>query len=313
MSKKLTIANDPLAFLGQDEVVTLLIDEIEVEEQVRKEFGLAEINELADSIKQVGIINPPVIRIKDGHYIMLDGERRLKACKLLGMDKILCSIKEIKDEDVRVAQMIANIHRKDLTDVELYYGLKLYQDEGLSIRDLVERTGMKKGRIEELLKARKFEDKLKDLPPGDAGNKEFRKLAASEGITDPAIKAEVQSNVGNFSRTGIDKIKKNSKPQKANKNKTKKESSEIRTPEGGEVNQDGKSGNQDGTGSFRPKNPRDIEIIEKIDGSMKLFNDSHISIKLQMTEDADGYHLNIRVGAPATAEQIVDAINKIFN
>ena len=56
MSKKLTIANDPLAFLGQDEVVTLLIDEIEVEEQVRKEFGIAEIQELADSIKQVGII-----------------------------------------------------------------------------------------------------------------------------------------------------------------------------------------------------------------------------------------------------------------
>lgn len=321
MSRKLSIGDDPLEFLGGNEAITLPIDDIVVEEQVRREFGDEEIEALAESIKQVGLINPPVVRRKGMAYVIIDGERRLKACKLLGVDSVLCSIKDIKDEDIHGAQIIANVHRKDLTLIELYYGLKLYQDKGMSMRDIVVKTGIKKNLVEEILKGRKFEDKLKDLPSGEEGNKEFRKLAAAEGIIDPVKKNEVQSNPGNFTRSGIDKIKKNSKPQKVNKNKDKKGLSEFRTAEGGGDNTAGKSEtqppasgkNQEPPADLKPKNPRDIAAIEAINKSMKIFNDAHVSIKLKMAEDADGYHLNVRVATPATAEQIVDAIGKIFN
>lgn len=312
MSRKLSIGDDPLEFLGGNEAITLPIDDIVVEEQVRREFGDEEIEALAESIKQVGLINPPVVRRKGMAYIIIDGERRLRACKLLGVDSVLCSIKDIKDEDIHGAQIIANVHRKDLTLIELYYGLKLYQDKGMSIRDIVVKTGIKKNLVEEILKARKFEDKLKDLPSGEEGNKEFRKLAAAEGIIDPVKKDEVQSNPGNFTRSGIDKIKKNSKPQKANKNK-KKAVGEDNTAGKSETQPPASGKNQEPPADFRPKNPRDIAAIEAINKSMKIFNDAHVSIKLKMAEDADGYHLNVRVATPATAEQIVDAIGKIFN
>ena len=231
MSKKLSIMNDPLSFIGGNEAVTLSIDDIVVEEQVRKDFGENEISELAESIKQVGIINPPVVRKKDGSYVIIDGERRLRACKLLGMDKVLCSVKDIKEEDIHAAQIIANVHRKDLTDVELYYGFKLYQDQGLSLRDIVAKTGVNKAKVEEILKGRDFEENLKTLSAGEEGNKEFRKLAETTGIADPEKKAEVRANIDKFSRSDIKKIKNNSKPRKSNKNKAKKEVSEIRTPD----------------------------------------------------------------------------------
>ena len=241
MSKKLFIKDDPLSFLGGNEAVTLSIDEIVVEEQVRKEFDEETIKELAESIKSVGLINPPVVRREKGSYIILDGERRLRACKLLGKESILCSVMEIKEEDVPGAQIIANVHRKDLTDVELYYGLKLYQDKGLSIRDIATMTGMKRARVEELLKARNFSDKLKDLEPGEEGNKKFRKLAELEGIADPEKKAAAQANVDNLSRSDIKKIKNKSKPRNTNKNKGNKGVSEIRTHEkGGENSESGK-------------------------------------------------------------------------
>ena len=229
MSKKLVIKDDPLSFLGGGEAVTLSIDEIVVEEQVRKEFGEEAIKELAESIKSVGLINPPVVRREKGSYIIIDGERRLRACKLLGKESILCSVMEIKEEDVPGAQIIANVHRKDLTDVELYYGLKLYQDKGLSIRDIATMTGMNRNRVEELLKAQNFSDKLKDLKPGEEGNKKFRKLAELEGIVDPEKKAAAQANVDNLSRSDIKKIKNKSKPRKTKKNKGNKDVSEIQT------------------------------------------------------------------------------------
>ncbi len=244
MSKKLFIKDDPLSFLGAGEAVTLSIDEIVVEEQVRKEFDEEAIKELAESIKSVGLINPPVVRREKGSYIILDGERRLMACKLLGKESILCSVMEIKEEDVPGAQIIANVHRKDLTDVELYYGLKLYQDKGLSIRDIATMTGMKRARVEELLKARNFSDKLKDLEPGEEGNKKFRKLAELEGIADPEKKAAAQANVDNLSRSDIKKIKNKSKPSKTKKNKGNKEVSEIQTHEKGEENSESGKGNQ---------------------------------------------------------------------
>ncbi|MCL4497067.1 MAG: ParB/RepB/Spo0J family partition protein [Deltaproteobacteria bacterium] len=244
MSKKLFIKDDPLSFLGGNEAVTLSIDEIVVEEQVRKEFDEETIKELAESIKSVGLINPPVVRREKGSYIILDGERRLRACKLLGKESILCSVMEIKEEDVPGAQIIANVHRKDLTDVELYYGLKLYQDKGLSIRDIATMTGMKRARVEELLKARNFSDKLKDLEPGEEGNKKFRKLAELEGIADPEKKAAAQANVDNLSRSDIKKIKNKSKPRNTNKNKGNKGVSEIRTHEKGGENSESGKGNQ---------------------------------------------------------------------
>ena len=309
MSKKLVIKDDPLSFLGGGEAVTLSIDEIVVEEQVRKEFDEEAIKELAESIKSVGLINPPVVRREKGSYIIIDGERRLRACKLLGKESILCSVMEIKEEDVPGAQIIANVHRKDLTDVELYYGLKLYQDKGLSIRDIATMTGMNRNRVEELLKARNFSDKLKDLEPGEEGNKKFRKLAELEGITDPEKKAAAQANVNNLSRSDIKKIKNKSKPRKTKKNNGNKDVSEIQTHEKGEEN----SG--DGDKNLNPKSfPEITEKGNQIPGAppyeqMRKLMPGETS--KAVIDDFYGKTPNTETQEPVSIDEFIELFNKV--
>jgi ParB/RepB/Spo0J family partition protein len=329
MSKKLFIKDDPLSFLGGGEAVTLSIDEIVVEEQVRKEFGEEAIKELAESIKSVGLINPPVVRREKGSYIIIDGERRLRACKLLGKESILCSVMEIKEEDVPGAQIIANVHRKDLTDVELYYGLKLYQDKGLSIRDIATMTGMNRNRVEELLKAQNFSDKLKDLEPGEEGNKKFRKLAELEGIVDPEKKAAAQANVDNLSRSDIKKIKNKSKPRKTKKNKGNKDVSEIQTR--GKGNQISLNDDNVIPGAppyeqmrnqmpgettkaviddFYGKTPNTENQILGLDGFIKEFNSLMKNIQIK---NIGSQTINIWASEEQTLKNIIGSLQVIFN
>ena len=329
MSKKLVIKDDPLSFLGGGEAVTLSIDEIVVEEQVRKEFGEEAIKELAESIKSVGLINPPVVRREKGSYIIIDGERRLRACKLLGKESILCSVMEIKEEDVPGAQIIANVHRKDLTDVELYYGLKLYQDKGLSIRDIATMTGMNRNRVEELLKAQNFSDKLKDLEPGEEGNKKFRKLAELEGIVDPEKKAAAQANVDNLSRSDIKKIKNKSKPRKTKKNKGNKDVSEIQTR--GKGNQISLNDDNVIPGAppyeqmrnqmpgettkaviddFYGKTPNTENQILGLDGFIKEFNSLMKNIQIK---NIGSQTINIWASEEQTLKNIIGSLQVIFN
>ena len=229
MTKKLTIANDPLAFIGgkkNNEIIEIEINEIEINEQPRHEFDFVKIHEMAESIKQVGVLNPPVVYQKDGKYVMLDGERRCRACKVLGMNKLLCVVKDIKEEDVRAAQLIANIHRKDLTKMELYEAFKFYQDQGVSIRDIAAKVGMNKSDIQRILSAKDLSEEIKQQITDD---KSFEKVVEANKIKDEFKKKEVMDNLDKLTRGEIKKIKNKSKPHKLNKNKDKNEVSEIRT------------------------------------------------------------------------------------
>ncbi len=104
---------------GSFRLQTISIDSIVPDpEQPRKEFDEERLRELAETIKDIGIIQAPVVRpmSKKGRYILVAGERRWRAAKLAGLTEI--DVKVHDREDYRTISLIENLQREDLSPVE---------------------------------------------------------------------------------------------------------------------------------------------------------------------------------------------------
>jgi ParB family chromosome partitioning protein len=84
----------------------------------RLEFNKSGLDELADSIKQVGVLEPIIVRPKDGHYEVVVGERRYRAAQQAGLDKVPVTIHDYTDDEVLQLNLIENIQREDLSAIE---------------------------------------------------------------------------------------------------------------------------------------------------------------------------------------------------
>ena len=85
----------------------------------RKHFDAAALQELADSIRENGLIQPVTVRIVgDGSYQLIAGERRFRACKLLGWESIEAKVAEMDDQQAALAGLIENLQREDLDPFE---------------------------------------------------------------------------------------------------------------------------------------------------------------------------------------------------
>ena len=89
-------------------------------------YGIREIEELAESIKENGLMHNLVVRkLKNGTYEILSGERRYRACKLNGLDKVPCLVKEnLSDVDAELLLIQANSEQRELTPTEKMEGIK---------------------------------------------------------------------------------------------------------------------------------------------------------------------------------------------
>lgn len=117
--------------MDRNEVFEILIQEIVVNpNQPRRYFDEASISELAESIKQHGLIQPIVVRLtQDQNYELIAGERRLKAFKSLGLDRIPAIIKEMDLRKSAILALIENIQREDLHFVEVAKGYSHLMNE----------------------------------------------------------------------------------------------------------------------------------------------------------------------------------------
>ena len=86
--------------------------------QPREEFNQQHIAELAQSIKEKGVIQPLLVRSKGDYYELIAGERRLRACNILGLKEIPIIIKEVDDRDSLEYALIENIQREGLNPIE---------------------------------------------------------------------------------------------------------------------------------------------------------------------------------------------------
>jgi ParB family chromosome partitioning protein len=102
------------------EISNLNIDQIKPNPyQPRKEFNPEALQELTSSIKEKGVIQPILVRKKkDGEYELIAGERRLRAAKLLKLNKIPAIIKDVNDDETLALSLIENIQREGLNPVE---------------------------------------------------------------------------------------------------------------------------------------------------------------------------------------------------
>lgn len=87
--------------------------------QPRKQFKQESLDELADSIKQYGLLQPILVYKEDNHYVLIAGERRLRASKILGLEKIKAILAEIDLNQLREVALIENIQREDLNPIDL--------------------------------------------------------------------------------------------------------------------------------------------------------------------------------------------------
>ncbi len=96
-------------------------------EQPRKKFNDTSLQELAQSIKGKGLIEPIIVR-KDGDlYKIIAGERRWRACKLIGLSKIPCIVKQLKSkEEIKEIQIVENLQREDISQIERAKALQEY-------------------------------------------------------------------------------------------------------------------------------------------------------------------------------------------
>ena len=112
---------DSLFSLGSNEYALIDLDQIEVKEQIRESFEDEHntLEDLADSIKARGILQPVLVRpsARSG-YELIAGERRYRAARLAGLAQIPAVIKEMTDDEAEDAQLAENIHRKNLTQIE---------------------------------------------------------------------------------------------------------------------------------------------------------------------------------------------------
>ena len=110
-------------------------------EQPRKSFDSEKIDELAQSIKQYGIIQPIIVCKKDDYYQIIAGERRWRAAKKAGVKEVPVVVKEYSDREIAEISLIENIQREDLNPIEEALSYKqLIDDYHLTQEELAQRV-----------------------------------------------------------------------------------------------------------------------------------------------------------------------------
>jgi ParB family transcriptional regulator, chromosome partitioning protein len=116
--------------------------------QPRSRFDDETLSELAASIREVGILQPIVVRRAGQGYEVVTGERRLRAAKLAGLATVPVVLRDSEDADLLREALIENIHREDLNPVELAEAFRqLLDDLGLKQEELADRVGVSRSHI----------------------------------------------------------------------------------------------------------------------------------------------------------------------
>lgn len=122
--------------------------------QPRKKFDETALQELANSIKVHGVIQPLVVNDqKDGTYLIIAGERRYRASKMAGLETVPCIIKDYSEKQIKEISIIENLQREDLNPIESARAIKQLMDEYKMTQEAVsERIGVSRPNIANTLR-----------------------------------------------------------------------------------------------------------------------------------------------------------------
>lgn len=159
----------PPAETGAETVRSLPVARIDPNpDQPRTRFDAAAVEELAQSIRTDGIIQPILVRPSGDRYLIVAGERRWRAAKQAGLAEIPAIVRDIGDERLLEIALIENIQREDLNPIEVAQALRrLAQELQLSHEELAQRTGKDRSTISNLLRLLRLPIEVQNLVAED--------------------------------------------------------------------------------------------------------------------------------------------------
>jgi ParB family chromosome partitioning protein len=132
--------------------------------QPRQNFDQQSLQELADSIRSQGIVQPIVVRPEGDHFELVAGERRWRAAQIAGLQKIPAVIRELDGKSAAAISLIENIQREDLNPLEESQALMRLIDEfDLTHQQVADSVGRSRASVSNLLRLLDLADPVKDL------------------------------------------------------------------------------------------------------------------------------------------------------
>ena len=130
--------------------------------QPRTQFDEEALDELADSIRQLGVIQPVTVKKgADGKYVIISGERRWRAAQRADLKRLPVYIRDVDDENLHAMALVENIQRQDLNAIEIALGMQRLIDECHLTQDaLSEKVGKKRSSVSNYLRLLKLPDEV---------------------------------------------------------------------------------------------------------------------------------------------------------
>ncbi|MBN1273750.1 MAG: ParB/RepB/Spo0J family partition protein [Candidatus Aminicenantes bacterium] len=183
------------AILKDERLVDLDIDQIKPNpNQPRQNFDSQSIDELAQSIKESGVLQPVVVVAEEGFYKIILGERRWRAAQRVGLKKIPTLIRSIPKQKQLEASLVENIQREDLNPIEIAHAYKnLTEELNYTQKDIAERVGKDRTSVTNYLRLLKLPQTIqKQIEKGDLSMGHARALITLENPeTQLALAAEI--------------------------------------------------------------------------------------------------------------------------
>ena len=155
---------------GQKTVIKKGVDMLKITEvepnrdQPRKKFDEDALLELADSIKQFGVIQPLIVQKRDNYYEIIAGERRWRAAKIAGVKEIPVIIKDYSDQEIMEISLIENIQREDLNPIEEAFAYKrLLEEYHLKQDEVAERVSKSRTAVTNSIRLLKLDKRVQQM------------------------------------------------------------------------------------------------------------------------------------------------------
>jgi ParB family chromosome partitioning protein len=187
--------------------------------QPRKNFDEDALQELSDSIKQVGLIQPILVQDRKDHYEIIAGERRWRAAKMAGLKEVPVIIRDYTEQEIMEISLIENIQREDLNPIEEALAYKrLLEDFHLKQDEVAERVSKSRAAVTNSIRLLKLSDNVQQMViDGMLSTGHARALLAVEDAEEQYTLAQ-QIFDENLSVRDVEKLVKNlHKPAKQKK------------------------------------------------------------------------------------------------
>lgn len=158
--------------------------------QPRREFDAAKLGELADSIREHGVVQPIVVKPVGDRYQIVAGERRWRAAQLAGLTKVPAVVRSFTEQEQMEIALIENLQREDLNPLEEAEAYRVLLDQfGLTQEELARRLGKSRPQISNTLRLLQLSDEVREYVR--LGQLSMGHAKVLLGVEEPALQAEL--------------------------------------------------------------------------------------------------------------------------